>query len=442
MRCSTISSLFLFNPTLKPVTEHPTEDDYKSCKLIYYYPETAPLFEQHTHVGLAEGMCMFVQQFSENPLESIHTEKHTHILYQCEPHIWLCIVLSHPDSGSDSFIRQQDLETHPHILRGIAENYYKNFVLFHGNLAQFRYPEDYGHLRSLLADYSKLYEEDQGKKTDLFEGFYYCPLDRKSYMNVMYGLSQISFNFPEVLHTMLIYDGNIVNTSMPQAGSLIVYSYLARDKNWRRLADFKRELNPSGCQYGRIAEYPKKGFLYGKNAAGVHVPTIYLPDLEPCKMVVWVQESMQLVLIVRNKDLGEEELEAYKKSLLELCPDIIKTISAQFQRSGPTEDSFKFLYFNSMNLAIKQSSKLNPIDDQLFRLLLTISAQMRDSTQKYDALVKTIIRTHNAWVMAVKVLDSREIYFVMPPSTASVNKIEEEVVKFANGYFHNIFTGL
>jgi hypothetical protein len=67
---------------------------------------------------------------------------------------------------------------------------------------------------------------------------------------------------------------------------------------------------------------------------------------------------------------------------------------------------------------------------------------MKDSTQKYDALVKTIIRTHNAWVMAVKVLDSREIYFVLPPSTAPVNKIEEEVVKFANGYFHNIFTGL
>jgi hypothetical protein len=442
MRSSSISSLFVFNPTLKPVTEHPTEDDYKSCKLIYYHPETAPLFEQQTHVGLAEGMCMFVQQFSEHPLESIHTEKHTHILYECEKNIWLCIVLNHQDAGQDSFIRQQDLETHPHVLRSIAEGFYKNFVLFHGPLAGFRYPEEFGMLRRILADYSRLFDVEQSRKTDLFEGFYYCPLDRKSYMNVMYGLSQISFGFPDVLHTMLIYDGNIVNTSMPQAGSLIIYSYLSRDKNWRRLVDLKRDLSPQDCAYGRITEYPKKGFLYGKTSSGLHIPTIYLPDVEPSKLIVWVQDALQLVLIVRNKDLTEEELESYRKTLAELSPDIIKTISAQFQRTGPSEDSFKFLYFNSMNLAIKQSTKLNPIDDQLYRLLVTISAQMKDSTQKYDALVKTIIRTHNAWVMAVKVLDSREIYFVLPPSTAPVNKIEEEVVKFANGYFHNIFTGL
>ena len=121
---------------------------------------------------------------------------------------------------------------------------------------------------------------------------------------------------------------------------------------------------------------------------------------------------------------------------------MIKTIAPQYQRTGNPDDSFKFLYFNSMNLAIKQSTKLNPIDDQLFRLMLTLSAQMRESTQKYDSLVKTIVRTNIAWVMAVKVLDSREIYFILPPSTTPVNKIEEEIVKFANSYFHNIFTGL
>jgi hypothetical protein len=241
---------------------------------------------------------------------------------------------------------------------------------------------------------------------------------------------------------MLIYDGYIVNTSMPQQGSLLVYSYLARDKNWRRLIDMKRDLNPNACQYGRIAEYPKKGFVYGKNSAGISVPTIYLPDMPPCKMLLWVQENMQLVLLMKNQEVPEETIESIRNTLHELCPDIIKTIQSQYQRVLNSEDSFKFLYFNNMNLAIKQSSKLNPIDDQLYRLMLTVSAQMRDSTQKYDSLVKTIVRTNIAWVMAVKVLDSREIYFVLPPSTAPVNKVEEEIVKFANGYFHTIFTGL
>ena len=230
MRGSTISSLFLFNPNLKPAHPHPSEDDYKNAKIIYYYPESAPLYEQQTHVGLAEGMCMFVNQFSTNPLESIHTEKHTHILQQCEPDIWLCIVLHHPPS-TDTFVKQQDLEPHPHVIKGVTDGFYKNFKLFHGSLAAFQYPNDYGLLKNLLADYTSVFVDEQTKKTELFEGFAYCPLDRKSYMNVMYGLSQISFSFNDILHTMLIYEGNIVNTTMPQQSSLIMYSYLSRDKN-------------------------------------------------------------------------------------------------------------------------------------------------------------------------------------------------------------------
>ena len=230
MRGSTISSLFIFNPTLKPAGDHPTEDDYKNAKIIYYHPEGAQLYEQQTHVGLAEGMCMFVQQFSSNPLESIHTEKHTHILHQFEPNIWLCIVLHHPPS-TDTFIKQQDLETHPHAIKAVAESYYKNFCLFHGTLSAFQYPADYLTLKHLLADYTSIFLDEQTKKNELFEGFYYCPLDRKSYMNVMYSLSQLTFTFPDVLHTMLIYDGNIVNTSIPQQSSLLIYSYLSRDKN-------------------------------------------------------------------------------------------------------------------------------------------------------------------------------------------------------------------
>lgn len=441
MRGSTIASLFVFNPTLKPTTEHPTEDDYKSCKLIYYYPENSSIYEQQTHIGLAEGMCMFVQQFSSNPLESIHTEKHTHILHQFEPNIWLCIVLNHPPSA-DSFIKQQDLETHPHVIKAIAEGYYRNFYLFHGAVTAFRYPEDYGVLKHLLSDYTSVFLDEQVKRSELFEGFSYCPLDRKSYMNIMYSLSQISFTFPDVLHTMLIYDGNIVNTSMPQHGSLVIYSYLSRDKNWKRLHDMKRELNPQACQYGRIAEYPKKGFLYGKTSIGLHTPVINLSDIEPCKLVVWVHDNIQMVLLMKNQEIPESTWESLRQSLNDLCPEMGKIIAPQYQRSGGQDDMFKFLYFNSMNLAIKQSSKLNPIDDQLFRLMLTLSAQLKDSTQKYDSLVKTIIRTNIAWVMAVKVLDSREIYFILPPSTAPVNKIEEDIVKFANSYFHNIFTGL
>lgn len=48
----------------------------------------------------------------------------------------------------------------------------------------------------------------------------------------------------------------------------IVNSYLGY--NWKRLAEYNRDLNSQGCQYKRIEEY-----------TGVHVLNIYLPDSKP-----------------------------------------------------------------------------------------------------------------------------------------------------------------
>jgi hypothetical protein len=85
--------MFIFNPALTPVVEHPREEDYALCKILYYWPEEAPQFEKQSHVGLAEGLVMFANQFSTEPLHTIHTELHTHTVKEVEPDIWVVFIV-------------------------------------------------------------------------------------------------------------------------------------------------------------------------------------------------------------------------------------------------------------------------------------------------------------------------------------------------------------
>jgi len=436
MRDAVVSSLFVFNTTLKPACENPAEEDYALCKLLYYYPESAPPYEKQSHVGLAEGMCMFVDQFSNEPLESIHTEKHTHILYPCEPNFWICIVLQH--SSGEGFLRTQDLQTHPEVLKSIAKTFYRGFYLFHGAFSEFSYPEDYPGLGVLLGDYTTLFLFELSSKEDPFDGFFYCPLDKKSYLSVLYTINNLTSTHPEIEHSLVIYEGHLVYTSLTQIPSSILYSYFSQGKQWKRLATIKRDPVPHACRYARLFDFPEKGFLYGKQEDLVFMPEIYLPEHPPYRLMVWVQDNLLLVLLL-NKTVQDSFCEQTSSFLENSGSELAGTIAPQFQRAIMQEDNYKFLYYNRMNLAIKQSSRLATIDEALYKLILSVSAEMQNSS-KTDAMVRTLLKTQIGWVMGVKILDSREIFVILPPSSSPANKVEEEIIRFAQHYFHNIFT--
>lgn len=436
MRGFTISSLFVFNPTLKPAWPNPTEEDYSMCKLLYYYPENAIGYEQQSHIGLAEGLIMFVSQFTDQPLETIHTDKFIHVVMNCEPNIWLGIVFQFPEGTRD-----QDLVAQPHILKRITSNFYNNFYMFHGRIGSFSYPENIPTLRTLLSDYTGTFLYDMTTQDDPFEGFYYCPLDKKAYLQVQYQLNLIKHENLNVKFSMITFDGHLVSSNIPQIPTLQLYNYFARNKNWKRLATFKREPSTEGCYYARLFPYPDKGYVYGLSGDEIFTPTVYLEGIPDYKLVVWVSGSLQLILLMDNQEYSSEYLEILGEKVDFSCELLFQTIQPQHIRASIQEDGYRFLYYNAMNFAIKKSSKLTSIEDSLYLLISSISAQINTGTDA-DSMVKSIIKTPSVWLFAIRVLDSREIYVTLPASSASVQKVEEEVTRFINHYFHNIYTGV
>ena len=148
------------------------------------------------------------------------------------------------------------------------------------------------------------------------------------------------------------------------------------------------------------------------------------------------------MLLLENKEYSEDDFTLLSMKLEPLSNELIQNIAPQHQKTLIQEDHYKFIYFNNMNLAVKLSSKIGNVDELLHRLITSVSFDMQPAAKKSDSLIKSVIKTQSMWVYAVKVIDYREIYIILPASTLAAHKVEEEVVKFANHYFHNIFTGL
>ena len=169
-----IQSLFIFNPSHLPVVPKPTEEDYALCKLLYYYPENTDTFEKQSHVGLAEGLVTFSTQFSSEPLTTIHTELHTHTIREVEPNIWIVIVTRFSK-------KKTDLEYEMDVSSYINE-FYNGFYLFHGCIGSFTYPQDVYNLQNLLDDYLPVFLAESVHMDDAFDGFFYCPMDKRAYL--------------------------------------------------------------------------------------------------------------------------------------------------------------------------------------------------------------------------------------------------------------------
>lgn len=77
-----IGSVFLIDPTLKPTSPKPQEEEFTDAKILFFYPATIDIHEQRKQVGISEGIVNFFMPFSENnkPIEVITTSQFTHVM--------------------------------------------------------------------------------------------------------------------------------------------------------------------------------------------------------------------------------------------------------------------------------------------------------------------------------------------------------------------------
>ena len=437
------------NPTLKPASPKPTDEEETLAKVLYYFPDSAPVYEIQSNVGLSEGLMLFVQQFTESPLQSCSTERCTHMMKRYEGNIWLYLVVQHPQQG-EGIVKAQDLYCTEEVMNRMMDGFYQGFYLFHGALERFQSEEERERLKGLLSDYNSTFLLEFANEEEFFPGFYYCPLDRKAFLLVQFQVNQILTERQEVKHIMILYEGYYVSSSLPHAHSSLLYRYLAKERNWRRIATLNRGFDPAKCLYGRVKGYPERGFLYGLAADGdIFSPVIQFPfdsAGSAYRLVVWAENSTQYVLLLdvaagEHRDYDSRYFRELGERLQLQVALIQASITKQVSQAAAVESPYRFFYFNNMNFAIKKGGRMADFDQDLVNIVRSVSSQFSGSGDSADTMVKSIVRVAGGWVCCLNSMSCRQVYLLVP-GAPTVQKVEEELARFVQDTLQNIFLGV
>ena len=95
-----IGSLFIVDPSLKPKSAKPEEEEYTDAKIVFFYPQGTDIHEKRKQTGISEGVVSFFQPFTtdQEPIQCISTVNFTHVMKEVEPSLWLNMVLTHPEN--------------------------------------------------------------------------------------------------------------------------------------------------------------------------------------------------------------------------------------------------------------------------------------------------------------------------------------------------------
>ena len=59
-----IGSVFIVDPTLKPKSAKPEEEEYTDAKILFFHPIGTDIHEKRKQVGISEGIVSFFLPFT------------------------------------------------------------------------------------------------------------------------------------------------------------------------------------------------------------------------------------------------------------------------------------------------------------------------------------------------------------------------------------------
>jgi len=241
LRASGMEKVYVFNPSLGG-------EDTAERKVLFFHPASTPVSEQVNSVGLCEALTNFTRTFgptssSSEPL-TLHTQQRRHVFFEAEAGIWFAVVSRNaalPKSasrGSSATTAEpagaapaepSEEELQDSTLHALLRRVYEGVQLACGQLSLIAAERGWEGLRRLLAAVMRPYlqimlsqGEDETARLDVldtFDGMSFLPIDSLLYLKVQMALNQLLTHQPNVVHTALFFEGQLVYSSLSRGGT-------------------------------------------------------------------------------------------------------------------------------------------------------------------------------------------------------------------------------
>ncbi|XP_006814751.2 vacuolar fusion protein CCZ1 homolog [Saccoglossus kowalevskii] len=452
--CITLYNFFIYNSNFGP------REGEEHKKILFFHPPDASIDTKIKAVGLCEALVKFTETFSDQPCESLHTLKTRQVFFQAEKDFWMVITVTIPRSESEKdgqpITEYHEEDVQDSVFRAVLEQSYKMFKLFMGtftniiektNLDQLIYRMDHFYSR-----YLGTLRLSQADIMEVENGIHFLPLDKNTYLRIQCFINLIEATFSQVKYTAFLYNDQLVWSGLEQDDMRVLYKYLTTSLFPSSL---ETELKESPKTGGPLPQMTSSSH-YGKYVTGPpnlsdpsncgRIPHIYVntdSKYEELNLIVYRALSATVCLMVETSNIpGFEWYRSIDSFLGPQLSSLASDISEQYNKrtSVPSEQQYKYIYFNHMNLAQKTtihnrktlSAIINP---EIIRLIADINADFDKTVDDVETVMKTML---DCWVVGKK-SDQREFYVVINQKNANLIEINEEVKRLCSTHFNNIF---
>ena len=411
-----LKSLFIFDPTLKPKSKKPSDNEIQDVKLLYYYPNNEDIIIKRSNSGIIEGTISFLDAFAETDDKFIMIEltKCFYIADRFENNKYIAMILNKNSSPTES-LDNHHTQTRKKWLNTFLKNFYNMFILFHGPIHDIFFKNGdireieikYKSLCEIINDFIEGYNEHiQYNKIPLLDYLLYFPLNEISHTNILFATQRLKEKIPELRHSSLIYKGHLLHNECSLEEITLIYnSFFSNIDSNPKFLNFSRpsykvlqtvytgfyeqseEIQQTTSNFRKSFEYNgQSNYIVGMSKININNYHVFIPDIyikstqEYFKMIVFYYNGLMLFLLL-NESFNPAgrvnvllKLERWIKRYFE---NEINNLENSYIHKMNKSDTAMFAYLNNCNKALKLSSiffnkKIKNVEKDKMDLLIQV----------------------------------------------------------------------
>ena len=449
-RNSGLLSFFIYND------EYGQREGTEEEKTMLYVPQDEGIDTQIKQIGLCEALIQFTKTFKPaKPCEVFHTQKTRQAFLNPEGRFFIVMTVNIPynqriTKEGKKVVEYYEEDVQDMVLQAVLKQAYSMFRLFNGSFTGILKKSGLEKLKEKMLYFYSRYLQTlnfaQFDILDIYHGVSFLPVDQSVFLRVQSFTNLIETTFPSIHHTCFIYNDQLLWTSLEQEDFRILYKYLTTslfpatmetdiDAGQQNSSNPGRFLTSSIEAIDTLPNTPKRAprlFIETNNELKEYYLIVYKAVNASVCLLVHMQPQLTVEFYLKIHSFLGVQLAHLSYKIAEQSSKIPMNQSDQ---------QYRFLYFNQMNLAIKtsihakKSSQVTSVTPDMMKLIVDIHTDLSKMKGDREMIMKNLA---DCWIVGRR-SDNREFFVILNQKNASLVDINEEVKRLISTSFNNVF---
>ena len=453
IRSCGLLSFFIYNDS------YGTREGTEGEKTMLYIPQEEDIDSQIKQVGLCEALIQFTKTFNPTtPCEVLHTQKSRQVFLNPEGRFFMAMTVKIPYNqrilkDGKRAVEYFEEEVQDKVLQEVLKQAYAMFRLFNGPFTRILKKSGLDSLKEKLKYFYSRYLQtlnfSQFDILDIYHGLTFLPVDQSVFLRVQCFCNLVETTFPCISHSCFLYNDQLLWTTIEQEDMRILFKYLTTSlfpATMESEVDAKVSMQSNTPNAGKFltASVDQTDQL---TSTAKRSPRLFIwtnGELKEYYLIVF--KAMNAVVCMLASTDPPLTVEFYLKlqtflgaQMTHLSHKIMEhTLKMPASQS---DQQYRFLYFNKMNLAVKTSihskraSQVTSVTPDMMKLIVDIHSDLDKMPGDREMIMKNLA---DCWVVGRR-SDKREFFVILNQKNASLVDINDEVRRLISTSFNNVF---